>query len=93
MTAQQTHRFEYNVARHLTQAAHEYPEYSDERAEFKFGTLTVRCKATRGAILAVAAKFRRGTDRLVALDRRPSNVRAIQWRGLKVVGPYNWRRL
>jgi len=56
--------------------AGEYPEDCDSRAraEIRIGTLTIRCRACRPAVMAVAAKYRRGVWSLYtgALPVRPS---------------------
>ena len=48
------------IAAALKKAAPNYPDFATERAEFHFDGLTIRCKATKSAILAVAKKYEKG---------------------------------
>ena len=74
------------IAALLAQAIHYFPEDAPEgmRVTFKFGTLTIRCHASAGAVRVVSEKYRKGFNRHSAADklskpslRRPANADAL----------------
>ena len=84
-------KLELDIAKTLTQAAASYSDdETHEQASFTFGTFTVRCRARRSSIEAVAAKFKRGSAKLKGPGYKPFSFEQA-WRDLKVVGPYDWR--
>lgn len=48
------------IAEKLETFANQYPDISHERAQFIIDGLTIRCNATKSAILSVAKKYRKG---------------------------------
>lgn len=86
-------QIELSIARSLASAAALYSDDdTEERATFRFGTFIVRCRARRSSIEAVAAKFKRGSSRLVGPGYKPFTMRAA-YQSLQVEGPYNWRKV
>lgn len=80
------------IAEALRTVAPTYPEYADThapRAEFRFGTLTLRCKPTREAVEAVAYKFDKKSNPTTWSGGRVFTTRNA-YAKLQTVGPWEW---
>lgn len=85
---------EKQIATALEQAAAAYPpcaglQYGrQDLAVFTFGSLRIRCKPTREAVLAVADKYRKKG----AVIKRSLYSHRKAYNQLQTVGPWDWSR-